>query len=421
MRTAQRASAKKSLPELSLTTARKLAVTRQRLAGAPPEGDPAGMLQVIRELTCLQLDPINVVARSHLLVLWSRLGNYDRGVLEQLLWEDRSLFEYWAHAASIVLTDDYPIHRLMMERYPWRESVWTQRVREWLAENDGLRREILRRLKADGPLPLRAFGPRTRRSWQGYDPWTAERNVSRMLDFLLMKGEVMVAGRAGGQKLWDLAARCLPESAPKERLQEPEIVRRAAVRSLAARGIAREKDIREYFITGRYNGLPAVLAELEKKGKIERVRVVSADGEIPGSWYARPEDIELARAIDSGDWSPRTTLLSPFDNLLRRPYIETLFGFYFKTEIYVPKDQRKYGYYLLPILQGERLVGRVDAYMDRKAGRLEMRAVHAEPGVDGTVDAGELRLAIEDLAKFLGAKEIAVGPAPNAWAKALKV
>ena len=87
----------------------------------------------------------------------------------------------------------------------------------------------------------------------------------------------------------------------------------------------------------------------------------------------------------------------------------------------MPKDQRKYGYYLLPILQGERLVGRVDAYMDRKAGRLEMRAVHAEPGVDGTVDAGELRLAIEDLAKFLGAKEIAVGPAPNAWAKALKV
>jgi uncharacterized protein YcaQ len=396
-------------------------MTRQRLAGPQAAPDASGMLQLVRELTCLQLDPINAVARSHLLVLWSRLGNYDRAVLDQLLWEDRSLFEYWAaHVASIVLTEDYPIHNLMMRRYPFRETKWTELVRAWMAENEPLRKEIMRRLKAEGPLPLRAFGPRTRRSWQGYDPWTAERNVSRMLDFLLMKGEVMVAGRAGGQKLWDLAARCLPEWTPKERLQEPEIVRRAALRSLAARGVAREKDIREYFITGRYNGLRTVLAELERLGQIERIRVLSEEGEIRGPWYSRPEDLELAGRIERGEWSPRTTLLSPFDNLLRRPYIETLFDFYFKSEIYVPKEKRQYGYYLLPIVQGERLVGRADAYMDRKAGRLEMRAVHAEPGTEKSVDAAELRGAIEDLATFLGASEISFGPVPGAWAKALK-
>jgi uncharacterized protein YcaQ len=378
------------------------------------------MQQLVKELTCLQLDPINAVARSHLLVLWSRLGNYEPAVLDQLLWEDRSLFEYWAHAASIVLTEDYPIHRWMMSNYPFREGKWTELVREWLAENEPLRREVMRRLKSEGPLPVRAFGG-TRRSWQGYDPWTAERNVSRMLDFLLMKGEVMVAGRAGGQRLWHLTGRVLPEWTPKERLSLPEIVRRATLRSLAARGVAREKDIREYFITGRYNGLKDVLAKLEKSGQIERVAVVGDDGQIPGPWYMRPEDIELAGQIESGDWSPRTTLLSPFDNLLRRAYIETLFDFYFKTEIYVPKEKRRYGYYLLPILQGERLVGRADAYMDRKAGRLEMRAVHAEAGVDGTVDAGELRAAVEDLGAFLGAREITFGPVPAAWAKALGV
>ncbi|HEX5912988.1 MAG TPA: crosslink repair DNA glycosylase YcaQ family protein [Rubrobacter sp.] len=341
-------------------------------------------------------------------------------MLDKLLWEDRSLFEYWAHAASIVLTEDYPIHRLMMSRYPFREGKWTEMVRTWLADNEPLRREIVRRLRADGPLPLRAFGQRTRRSWQGYDPWTAERNVSRMLDILLLRGEVMVAGRAGGQKLWDLTSRVLPEWTPKERLKDPEVVRRAALRSLAARGVARAKDIREYFITGRYEGLPAVLSELEKKGKIVRVRVVSDDGEIAGPWYSRPEDIALAERIEAGEWSPRTTLLSPFDNLLRRSFIETLFNFYFKTEIYVPKEKRQYGYYLLPIVQGERLVGRADAYMDRKSSRLEMRAVHAEAGMEGSVDAVELRLAIEDLARFLRAEEIVFGPVPGAWAKALK-
>src|SRR5436309_3781993 len=142
---------------ISRTVARRLAIVAQGLAGPRPRADTEGIMEVVSRLGCLQLDPINIVARSHLLVLWSRLGSYDQGLLDTLLWQERRLFEYWAHAASIVLTQDYPIHQMRMRCYGKGSDGWSQQVNAWMQQNETLRISILSALQEHGPLRSRDF------------------------------------------------------------------------------------------------------------------------------------------------------------------------------------------------------------------------------------------------------------------------
>jgi uncharacterized protein YcaQ len=394
---------------LTPTLARRLAVTRQHLAGQRAPANSEGILQIVRDLGCLQLDPISVVARSHRLVLWSRLGAYDPAHLDALLWRERKLFEYWAHCASIVLTEDYPLHRAFMRNYAADDSAWSRRVRKWLKENDALRRAILARLRREGPLPARAFEGAKARDWVSTG-WTSGRNVSRMFDFLWLSGAVMVAGRAGTlrEKVWDLSARVLPDWTPREKLSEREIVRRAAQRSLRALGVATPRQIEQHFIRGRYPNLARVLADLEKEKRIERVQIVEDGNAWKGGWYIHADDVALLEKIAAGDWAPRTTLLSPFDNLIcDRKRTQLLFEFDYAMEIYTPKPKRKFGYYVLPILDGDQLIGRIDPVMDRARGVLTINAIYAErvaPKTKQTTRA--IADAVARLAEFLGAQQI---------------
>ena len=410
---------------ISPTFVRRLNVTRQRLAGPRPAPGPEGLLEVARDLGCIQLDPISAVDRTHRLVWFSRAGRFEAEHLDQVVWRDRQLFEYWAHCASLVLTEDYPLHQRLMRGYGRTRGRYgpTQGLSaagEWMKQNDGLRRYILRELKRHGPLPSRALEE------EGLDPkawistgWTSGRNVSRMLDFLQMQGKIMVSGRAGGQKLWDLAERVLPEWAPRDRLSEPEVVRRAAERSLRALGAGTLQHINQHFIRGHYPGLKTALAQLEKQGRINRVQVADT----PGDWYVHSLDLPLLENLQNGAWQPRTVLLSPFDNLIcNRQRSRDLFDFDFTIEIYVPKHKRKFGYYVLPILHGDQIIGRIDPLMDRAAGRLKVNAVYAEPNAPATRAAAKaVAGAIGDLAEFLGATAIDYDPQrlPESWRRDL--
>jgi uncharacterized protein YcaQ len=392
---------------------RQLIVSRQRLAGPTPAAPgPEAIMGVVTDLGSLQLDPISVVARSHQLVLWSRLGRYDLADLDALLWRDRCLFEYWTHAAAIVCTDDYPIHSLLMRRHPRARHT---KLRAWLADNQALRRSILRQLRVGGPLPTRALEDRAATDWQS-SGWTQGRNVDRMLDLLWTQGRIMVAGRQGQQRVWDLAERCLPSWAPTRRPPEREVVRLATQRSLRALGVATARDIDRSFTAGRYPGLSSVLAGLQRSGQVEQVRLAADGTERTGPWYVHADDLALLERLQSGDWQPRTTLLSPFDNLIiNRERTERLFGFQFRLEIYVPKAARRHGYYVLPILHRDQLVGRVDPVFDRAAGRLVVNAVHAEP--DAPASAGPaVATALLELAAFLGATGVDLRqPPPQVW------
>jgi uncharacterized protein YcaQ len=407
---------KQSHYTITPTTARRLAVHKQRLAGERAPATSAGILDVVRDIGCLQLDPISAVARSHTLVVWSRVGNYDLAELNRLLWEDRHLFEYWAHAASIVLTEDYPIHHALMRSYGEGDSGWHVRVRDWIEQNRLLHDYILGEIAARGPVASRDLeeAGKDPKAWVSTG-WTSGRNVSRMLDFLWLKGKIAVAGRKGGQKLWDLSERCLP-ALNGNALTDEEIDYKAAQKSLRALGIARMQHIKVHYIRGRYRNLNETLRQLEKEGQIRRVEIAENGATFPGPWFIHKDDLPLLESLERDEWQPRTTLLSPFDNLIcDRARTELLFDFNYRIEIYVPKDKRQYGYYVLPILHGDRLIGRIDPLMNRKLKRLEINNVYAEPGAPAEAGAA-VRTAIEELGAWLGAKDIAISESvPEIW------
>jgi uncharacterized protein len=381
---------------ISLRRARQVAVAAQLLSSPRPRS----ILEVVDGLGSVQMDPTRRVARTEHLVLWSRLGRrFHVAELERLLWRDRSLFEY---RAFILPTSQYPVHRQTMRRYPSGSGGRRQYVRRYLRENQAFRRYVLARLRADGPLPTRAFEDRSAVGWRT-GGWNDDgRNTSMMLEVLWAKGEVMIAGRAGQERVWDLAARRLPVD--ETRLAPGEEARRLLDTQLRALGISRLTGFDKTFEGTRPPGWERALAGLEREGRAVRVRI---DG-ISGERWAHAD--ALARSF-----RPRTVLLSPFDRLIHdRTRTEELFDFRFRLEIYVPKDKREFGYFVMPILHGDRIVGRLDPHFDRTANVLRVDAVYAEP--DAPADAWPAIVKqIDELATWLGARDVALPALPPVW------
>lgn len=403
-----------ALLTLTPTELRRLSIAAQCLEAPRPNPTKADVLDTIRRITCLQVDPINVVARTQLLVLFSRLGAYDPADLETLLWDDKALFEYWAHAASIIPADDFALFRPQMQRYM---AVGSERLLGWLETNEPFRQALLDELAARGPLYVEEIESRAVESWPYKGAWGGGSDVGIMLEVLWYRGQVSVTRRLGNgfglKKQWGLMAHQVGERAAESPLTQPEAERRAVERALPALGAARLRDVNNYFIRKEYKGLKKTLAALEADGVIQQVAVRDGDGvdrdtQWPGPWYLHNDTLSELERIRRGDWRPQTVLLSPFDNLIAdRDRTELLFGMRYRVEIYTPAARRQYGYYNMPILHGDRIIGRVDPKMDRKAGQLVINAVHLEPGV--TLD-GETRAAVEEaiasLAGFLGAEGI---------------
>ncbi len=391
---------------------RRLSIAAQRLEAPAPNPTKAEVLDTIRQITCLQLDPINVVARTQLLVLFSRLGLYDPADLETLLWDDKGLFEYWAHAASIVLAEDYPIFRPQMDAWKPSGGVWGQRYTEYIEANRPFRQRILDELVARGPLFGEEFECRPDVTWPYENSWGGGRDINILLEYLWFRGHVTVTRRQGNgyglKKQWGLMAHQLGDRIHEPIPDRPQLTRRAVERALRALGLARPRDIRRYFIRSAYPDLPQILKQLESERVIQKAVVRGDDGEWPGPWYLHNDTLPELERLRRGDWRPQTVLLSPFDNLIAdRDRTHLLFDFFYRVEIYTPAARRQYGYYVMPILHGDRIIGRVDPKMDRQASRLIINAVHVEPGVspDGATRPA-VTGAIESLAAFLKAESI---------------
>jgi uncharacterized protein len=399
--------------QLTPTLARRLAIAAQGLAGPLPPDPNAAMLEMLRQIRCLQLDPIRVVERTQYLVLWSRLGSYDRDYFHRLVHTDRHLFEYWAHCASLVLTEDYPLHEYMMRRHGNGSSLWSKRLATWVKENSAFRQYILDELAVRGPMRTQDFEDSILVPWSS-GGWNSGRSVSYMLDHLWLTGQIMVAKRNGLERWWDLAERVLPAPLPPSGWRDTQVTYDAAQKSLKALGVGRGRDIQRHFIEGRYPQWAKVLQRLQKEKK---VLPVSVEG-WPGEWFIHTDTLPLLETLLAGDWQPRTTLLSPFDNLIRdRDRTELMWDFYYRIEIYVPAAKRQYGYYVLPILHGDTLIGRIDPKMDWKQRVLTVNALYVEPTTPLDETTGQaVKQTIGALAQFLGANEILYGEKmPDPW------
>jgi len=350
---------------LSRADARRIAV-RAQLLGADR---PTGLLDVVRQLTLLQLDPTAAVAPNADLVLWTRLGPaYDPAQLRHALEVDRTLVELWA---TVRPAEDLRLYRPTMAREPQY-----LRPREWLAANEGFRADVLARLRADGPLQSRDLADTSSTPWVSTG-WTGERNVTQMLEVLSGRGEIAVAGRRGKQRLWDLAERVYP--APGEPLPEADAVRERDRRRLQALGIARARTDQSSVETND-------VGEAGEPAQVEGV---------PGEWRVDPGQLDRP-------FTGRTALLSPFDRLVHdRRRARELFGFEYTLEMYKPAAKRRWGYFALPVLHGDRLVGKVDAKADRKAGRFVVHAVHEDEPFTAEVRAA-VQAELDDLAGWLG-------------------
>lgn len=404
---------------------RRLAVTKQHLAGKlPNKATREHILLAVRDLVFVQWDPIEVVAPSHVLALWSRAGDFRLADLDRLMWKEKKLFEHWpGRFAAIVLTEDYPLYYSMMKRYP--ESVgksWGAQGRsavEFLARHKELARSMVNQLKR-GPLQLSQFKEysRTKRAAVAWNPGSG---VSEMLSNLEMGGKVMVVGHQGYQNLWGLPEEFFPGWVERHELSEEEVERQAAQRAIRALGTASPPEINCYFPRGRYLNLKGALKSLVEDSMIHRVHVEGLTDK--GGRYVHNMDVALLESTATDSWQPRMSLLPPFDNLINgRSRTNTVFGFDYSHEMFLPENKRKFGYYVLPILWGERFIGRVDPRMDRRNEKLLINSVHAEPGAPGGNEvSSKIAETIQRLAEFLGAREVVyTARVPAAWKNSLR-
>lgn len=330
---------------VTLAQARRIAVRAQLL-----DGSATDVLGTVRKLGFLQIDTVAPVAVPQHLVLWSRLGTFDPGELDRLLWEQRKLFE---HGAFIRPIEDLPLI-LARARRPRGSKVWEQRADEWLKTNAKAQRYILQELGRRGPLLSRELEDRTVVPWSTDGVWWGTRNVTIMLEILHGRGRIAVAGRRAGQRLWTVSEAWYPEV---ETVTHEEAERVLAEKRFRALGVRRARD---------------------------------------GSWEVHPD------ATD-GPVARRTTFLSPFDRLIYdRDRAEALFGFFYRLEMFVPKAKRQYGYYVLPILRGDRVIGRIEPVFDRKTKVLRVKGLWWEDGVKPVSVARPLR----ELGAWLGADSI---------------
>jgi uncharacterized protein YcaQ len=356
---------------LTKVQARRIAV-RAQLLDAPR---PTDLLTVVRQLTLLQIDPTAAVAPSADLVAWSRLGSaYRPDDLKQALEQDRTLFELDALVRPM---SDLGLYLAGAADWPSYE-----RSRAWLRDNDRFRRDILDLLGGSGPLSSRDIPDTCVVPWAS-SGWTNNRNVTQMLEFLMVRGEVAIAGRVGRERLWNLAERVYPPDVAVPSIEDAE--RRKNERRLASLGIARQK-------TRVMPMEPTDVGEAGEPAVVEGVK---------GEWRVDPTALER-------DFEGRTALLSPFDRLVHdRVRALELFDFEYTLEMYKPAAKRRWGYFALPVLHEDRLVGKVDATADRKRSVLEVHAIHEDVKFTRAI-AKAAQAELEALASWLGLEAVAL-------------
>ena len=387
--------------KLTSGQARRVAVAAQGFAEPKPVGSVtrSHLRRLVSRIQVLQLDSVSVAVRAHYAPIFSRLGPYDRGVLERAAWSHsarspRLLVEYWAHEAALMAVDDWPLLRWRMREYA--DGRWGKEI---VRKNRQLAADVVAAVAELGPSTAGqieahlAAEPRGRKG-----PWWDRSDTKWVAEALFASGTLTTGTRVGFARHYDLSERVLPPEVFAREVTDADAIRELVLRSATALGVATEPDIRDYFRLGAGQAKP-VIADLVAEGELEAVEV---DG-----WTA-PAYLRAGQVV------PRVTrgtaLLCPFDPLIFfRPRVERLFDFHYRIEIYVPEPKRQFGYYVWPFLLDGELVGRVDLKADRIRGALLVPGAFVEPGRDADRVAEALASELRTMATWLGLEDVVVG------------
>ncbi|BBX51673.1 crosslink repair DNA glycosylase YcaQ family protein [Mycolicibacterium poriferae] len=386
---------------LSAAQARRVAVAAQGFHEPAPRGPVtrAHLKRLIARLQVLQLDSVSVAVRAHYAPVFSRLGPYDRDVLDRAAWSHsarspRLLIEYWAHEAALMAVEDWPLLRWRMRQY--RHGRWGTDI---VKKNARLAEEVLAAVAELGPSTagqIEAYLESEPRGRKG--PWWDRSETKWVAEALWSAGALTTATRVGFARHYELTERVLPAAVLNRQVDEADAVRELCLRAASALGVGTEADIRDYFRLAAAQVNPA-LADLVGAGHLERVDVEG--------WSA-PAYLRVGQVVPRQDRG--TALLCPFDPLIFfRPRVERLFGgFHYRIEIYTPAQKRRYGYYVWPFLLDGNLVGRVDLKADRAAGALAVLGAFAEDGCEPARVAGPLARELSAMASWLGLEAVTV-------------
>ncbi|WP_283634714.1 winged helix-turn-helix domain-containing protein [Mycolicibacterium poriferae] len=386
---------------LSAAQARRVALAAQGFHEPAPRGPVtrAHLKRLIARLQVLQLDSVSVAVRAHYAPVFSRLGPYDRDVLDRAAWSHsarspRLLIEYWAHEAALMAVEDWPLLRWRMRQY--RHGRWGTDI---VKKNARLAEEVLAAVAELGPSTagqIEAYLESEPRGRKG--PWWDRSETKWVAEALWSAGALTTATRVGFARHYELTERVLPAAVLNRQVDEADAVRELCLRAASALGVGTEGDIRDYFRLAAAQVKPA-LADLVGAGQLERVDVAG--------WSA-PAYLRVGQVIPRQDRG--TALLCPFDPLIFfRPRVERLFGgFHYRIEIYTPAQKRRYGYYVWPFLLDGNLVGRVDLKADRVAGALAVLGAFAEDGCEPARVAGPLARELSAMASWLGLEAVTV-------------
>ncbi|OIQ34691.1 MAG: hypothetical protein BM559_04260 [Roseobacter sp. MedPE-SWchi] len=388
-----------ALPRLENAQARRLFMDRHALLEQPRGGSKgAALLQLISRLGFVQLDSINTVARAHDMILYSRRPSYRPKHLTDLYHGGGALFEHWTHDAAMIPLAFYPQWHLRFRR---DEELLRKRWRNW--RRDGFEQQfetVLSHIRDHGPVSSSDLGKDEKKSSGGWWDWHPSKTA---LEYLWRTGALTVIGRSGFQKRYDLTERVIEEAlhAPADQLDPAATVDWLCNNALDRLGFATPGELAAFWDTASNAEARSWCQEAKARGEIEEIEVAASDGSLRKS-YARPGVIE--QAAELGPAPGRVRVLSPFDPMLRdRKRAERLFGFYYRIEVFTPAPKRIYGYYVFPLIEGQKMVGRIDMKADRPADCLRVTALWPERGVTFTpARIKRLEAELERTARFAG-------------------
>jgi len=392
--------------EISKKTARRFIVKKQGFVSEPSDPSSETILETLRKVGCIQLDTINVIERSHYLVMWSRTGPYRRELLDKLLFPDRKVFEYWAHAACII---PFEYYRYFIHSIKEHQESTKDQAEKWLGNREYLLDEVLKKIRKNGPMSSKDFADERKERGRGWWDWKPAKIA---LELLFWGGRLMVDHREKFQRYYDLTENVLPSNVDVTEPTEEERKRFFILKTADAWGLVRAREFSDYYVRGstktdmKTKTVENIIQQLIEEEFLTEVMVDEAKNQ----YYLLNEDADMLQAISKGDSEvfEEVAFLSPFDNMTWcKPRIRELFGFSPKLETYVPRQKRKYGYYSLNILHKDKFVGRIDPKLHRKENLLEIKSLHLEREFtpDDAFKEKFVR-ALLSLKTFLNAEEI---------------